>query len=68
MVTGKVEYTIRHGCTRNGNPMYSAFIDGDLYRLSNDCPLVYEINNPSFRDEDHTFLLTRAGRIYSTAN
>jgi len=63
-VTGKVTSTIRHGTTVWGNPMFSVVLDsGATYRLKNDAALVYEIENPEFRHEAHTFTLTRAGRI-----
>lgn len=34
-----------------------------IFRISNDSSLVYQIGNGEFRDQPHTFELTRAGRI-----
>jgi len=75
-VTGRVEKVIRHGATINGNPMMSvglrlSAIDGTpaesselvTVRLQNDSGLAYAIENAEFRNEDHTFTLTKAGRI-----
>lgn len=67
-VTGRVTRTERIGLTVWGNPMYWVGIEDenghdDIYRLSNDASLAYEINNPEFRDTPHAFLLTPAGRL-----
>lgn len=63
-ITGKVVNVIRHGHTYYGNPTMSVQLDtGETYRISNNAGLVYGIENREFRDEPHTFALTRAGRI-----
>lgn len=69
-VTGKVVQVHRHGHTVYGNPIISINLqtkDGryefESFRISDNASLVYEIDNPIFKDEFHTFELTRAGRI-----
>jgi hypothetical protein len=65
-ITGKVVNVKRHGHTFYGNPMMSVALDSDpwaWHRLSNDASLAYGIENSEYRDESHTFALTRAGRI-----
>lgn len=73
-VTGTVTRVERLGTTVWGNPMHRVEIwDGqesesgyhytDTFRISNDASLNYAINNSEYRDEPHTFVLTRAGRI-----
>lgn len=69
-ITGTVTRTIRHGHTVYGNPIISVRLEGENaligaypYRISDNASLVYEIENPEYRDEPHTFALTRAGRI-----
>ena len=75
-VTGRVDKVIRHGATLNGNPTMSVVltvsaIDGipaestspTTVWLQNDSGLVYGIENAKFRETDHTFTLTKAGRI-----
>lgn len=70
-VTGIVIHVERLGTTHYGNPMHRVTLstptepfDGvSVFRVSNDASLNYEINNPTFRNEPHTFALTRAGRI-----
>ena len=71
-ITGKVERVERHGHTVYGNPIMSVYIaatsaDGvdqsGLYRISDNASIVYGIANPEYRDESHTFALTRSGRI-----
>lgn len=79
-ITGRVLRVIRHGHTVYGNPMMSVVLDvsqadGDpaessapaTVRIQNNASLVYGIENPEFRDEAHTFKLSRAGRIESLA-
>lgn len=72
MVTGTVQYVNRKGHTVYGNPIMEIAVtdDGDgewceydIYRISDNASLVYEVENPEFRDEPHTFALTVAGRI-----
>jgi hypothetical protein len=66
-ITGKVIRVYRHGYTVYGNPIMSIVLEGDewgvSHRISDNANLVYQINNPEFRDDPHTFALTRAGRI-----
>lgn len=73
-VTGVVLDVHRLGHTVYGNPIMSIDLwDGresesgyryrETYRISDNTALVYEIANPEFRNEPHTFVLTRAGRI-----
>jgi len=66
-LTGTVARVIRHGHTVYGNPIMSIVLDGDewgaSHRISDNASMVYEIENPEFRDDPHTFALTRAGRI-----
>lgn len=71
-VTGRVIRVQRHGHTYYGNPMKSVHLEcasvegkdhSGIYRISDNSSLVYEIENGEFRDEPHTFVLTRAGRI-----
>lgn len=63
-VTGRVTGVKRHGHTIWGNPMMSVQIDGgEWYRISNDAGIVYGIENAEYRDTQHVFDLTGAGRI-----
>lgn len=67
-ITGKVTRTERAGASYYGNPAFKVAIEdetGDihLHRTSSNVMLAYAINNPEYRDEPHTFHLTRAGRI-----
>lgn len=66
-ITGRVVSVERHGHTLYGNPMMSIVLDGDewgmSHRISNNASMVYQIENPEFRNTPHTFALTRAGRI-----
>lgn len=66
-VTGRVVRVIRHGHTVYGNPTMSIVLEGDPWgvtrRIQNDAGLVFEIENPEYRETPHTFALTRAGRI-----
>lgn len=70
-VTGKVVRVERHGHTIYGNPMVSILLDTDewgvSHRISDNASLAYAIENAEFRDEPHTFVLTRAGRISHVA-
>lgn len=68
-VTGYVTHVERHGHTIYGNPIMSVAISSELrgdytgYRISDNASIVYEIENPEFREQPHTFTLTAAGRI-----
>lgn len=73
-ITGTVAQVIRHGHTMYGNPIMSVILNAEdpssptgrafaELRISDNASLVYEIENPEFRRFDHTFVLTRAGRI-----
>jgi len=66
-LTGTVARVVRHGHTVYGNPIMSLVFDDDewgvSHRISDNASMVYEIENPEFREESHTFALTRAGRI-----
>ena len=68
-ITGLVERVERIGRTYYGNPIIRVYVHtGDMattgvYRISDNSALVYEIENPEFKSEPHTFALTRAGRI-----
>lgn len=66
-ISGRVTRVIRHGHTVYGNPIMSIVLDGDdwgtSHRISDNASMVYEIENPEFREDVHTFALTRAGRI-----
>lgn len=67
-ITGYVIRVERHGNTVNGNPMTSVVLSGDFgvtdpIRLSNNANLALRIENGEFRDMEHTFALTPAGRI-----
>lgn len=68
-ITGRVVRTISHGATVYGNPMLSVVLDTDegveTVRMMNDSGLAYGIDNPEFKTEPHTFILTAAGRIRS---
>ena len=62
-VTGRVLYTERVA-TSTPNPMFDvALTDGNTYRTSANVSLAYAIENPEYRDNLHTFELTRAGRL-----
>ena len=67
-ITGPVISVIRKGHTIYGNPIIEVGIGSDTrtwewFRISDNASLVYEIENAVFKDEPHTFALTRAGRI-----
>ena len=68
-VTGIVTRVERMGRTMYGNPIMRMYVHtGDMattgvYRISDNSALVYEIENPEFNTEPHTFALTAAGRI-----
>lgn len=73
-VTGIVISVKRLGCTVSGNPMHEVTLrvgthsdDNSpmfqTFRISNDASLNYGINNQEYREEPHTFVLTRAHRI-----
>lgn len=77
-VTGRVVRVIRHGHTAYGNPMMSVVLDVSqiddtpaeriapvTIRIQNNASIVYGIENLEYRDEPHTFRLSRAGRIES---
>lgn len=68
-VTGLVERVERMGHTVYGNPIMRVYVHtGDMattgvYRISDNSALVYEIENPEFKSEPHTFALTASGRV-----
>jgi len=62
-ITGTVDAVRRHGHTYYGNPIMSILVNGAWFRISNDAAIVYGIENTEYRNEPHTFNLTRAGRI-----
>lgn len=75
-ITGKVTRVIRHGHTIYGNPIMSIVLDMSeidgipaesvapvTVRISDNASLVYGIENPEYREKNHTFDLTAAGRI-----
>lgn len=66
-VTGIVTYVETTGHTFYGNPIKVIELLADSshqrYRISDNSSLAFEIGNGEFRDEPHTFALTRAGRI-----
>ena len=70
-ITGKVTASYRKGHTIYGNPIIVISVEGDgigdygygQFRISDNASLVYAIENPEFREEAHTFALTKAGRI-----
>ena len=71
-ITGVVTHIERKGHTYYGNPITIIELrddeaaDGEKYssiRITDNASLVYEISNADFREERHTFQLTRAGRI-----
>ena len=63
-ITGRVVATKHAGTSNMGNPSYWVALDtGDIFRTSANAGIAYEITNRNFRDEAHTFTLTKAGRI-----
>lgn len=70
-ITGTVTRVERKGHTVYGNPIMVLSIEGEgigdygygTFRVSDNASLVYAIENPEFREQPHTFALTRAGRI-----
>ena len=71
-ITGTVGRIERVGHTVYGNPTMRVYVEGTsvdgqdqsgIYRISDNASLVYAIENPEFRDEPHTFAITKAGRI-----
>lgn len=67
-ITGHVIRVERHGHTIYGNPTMSVVLStelgvSDLIRISDNASIVYGIENAEYRDEPHTFALTRAGRL-----
>jgi len=75
-ITGKVVATRHAGTSGMGNPSYWVAIErntggSDILKTSANSGLAYEITNPNFRDQNHTFELTKAGRLsgrYTAAN
>lgn len=65
-VTGKIVSTEHASTSYMGNPAYWITLDnGETYRTMDNAGLAYGITNPEYRETDHTFTLTRAGRIRS---
>lgn len=75
-ITGKIVETKRAGTSTMGNPTYYVWIDIELLdgieavssfpvklRTKSNAGLAYEITNPNYRVESHTFHLSRAGRV-----
>ena len=71
-ITGTVGRVERIGHTVYGNPIMRVYVEGTsaegrdwsgVYRISDNASMVYGIENPEYRNEPHTFALTRAGRI-----
>lgn len=70
-VTGIVTRVERTGHTVYGNPIMVVSIEGvdageygfGRFRISDNASLVYAIENPEFRESEHTFKLSAAGRI-----
>ena len=72
-ITGKVTATSHAGASYYGNPAYWLTITTDAgdtltLRTSADVSFGYSCTNQEYREADHVFHLTRAGRIrYATA-
>lgn len=75
-ITGTVERSERIGMTYYGNPIYRVYlkataVDGSdwsgIYRISDNAAIVYGIENPEYREEAHTYQVTRAGRLSGSA-
>lgn len=67
-LTAKVIDTQRAGTSYYGNPSYDITLetrDGDTLtlRTSANVMFAYACTNPEYREEFHTYELTRAGRI-----
>ena len=73
-ITGKVTDVKRAGTSGMGNPAYYVTLDAvsaegadhsGTYRTMDNAGLAYGITNPEYREAEHVFTLTRAGRIRS---
>lgn len=69
-VIGKVTATKRVGTSTMGNPTYDVtleHVDGShgIYRTMSNTMLAYAIENSNYREDNHVFTLTRAGRLRS---
>lgn len=65
-VAGRVIATKYASTSYLGNPSYWVTLDnGETYRTMDNSGLAYGITNPEYRETEHTFTLTRAGRIRS---
>lgn len=65
-VTGKIVAAKRVSTSAYGNPAYMVTLDnGATYRTMDNAGVAYGITNPEYREVDHVFTLTRAGRIRS---
>lgn len=67
-ITGTVTRVERKGHTVYGNPIMVVTLDlgygyPEAVRISDNASLVYGIENAEYREQPHTFALTRAGRI-----
>ena len=63
-VTGKVVSVQPLGTSYYGNPYYMVTMDnGKEYRTQTDASLNYEIKNKELRQNVHTYMVTRAGRL-----
>lgn len=68
-ITGTVSNISREGHTVYGNPIIRVSIrqvnaeSPAWFRISDNAQLAYQIGNGEFREQPHTFALTRAGRI-----
>lgn len=67
-LTAKIIDTHRAGTSYYGNPAYDITLetrDGDTLtlRTSSNVMFAYACTNPEYREEWHTYELTRAGRI-----
>jgi len=67
-LTAKVINTRHAGTSYYGNPAYDVTLEtrcGDTLtlRTSSNVMFAYACTNPEYRDEFHTYELTRAGRI-----
>lgn len=71
-ITGTVTRVETTGHTVYGNPIKRIYleataVDGTdhsgIYRISDNAALVYGVENAEYRDAEHVFTLTRAGRI-----